>query len=467
MEEVRCKSVLDAACSVLHPQRKHIKAFKAGYWDGRVRLYAGRVFHAGLVQAVVEELSAYRIEARVLTRSEAVLLTPYPSWRTADGRTLYPHQQDAVRAMLEHPRGHIESVTGSGKTLMMLAAANAFWNAHRWRTLLVVPLRTLLRQTLKVARAAYPDLRVGCVGDERAKIGQLTIAIPNSLSTPTGKEALRRSQVLILDECHGASSPMWHEATLDSLAFRRYGLSGTPVQERVLADMKMIAATGPCLLRVSADDLAKRRLVAVPIIAMMEIGGGVESGDEDYATAYADMIAREDYNRAIADCVEWLLKRRKRVLVLTERIDHLALLADILYERNVDHVVVHGSLNRDGHIEAQRSFEKGHVRVAIATRVWNVGKDVAGVDTIVLAEGGSGVTKTVQRIGRGMRPDSADVWVVDFKPKWSKFLARHAKRRVEIYRSRGYEVRVAVWKSARSLPFEQTVSKRVEKPSLS
>ncbi|MBT6446047.1 MAG: DEAD/DEAH box helicase, partial [Acidimicrobiaceae bacterium] len=80
-------------------------------------------------------------------------------------RYLYEWQLDALTAWLAcGRRGVVEAVTGSGKTDMALAAIA---DAHRRGlfVMVVVPTRVLIAQWHERLVTAFPDLKIGRLGD--------------------------------------------------------------------------------------------------------------------------------------------------------------------------------------------------------------------------------------------------------------------------------------------------------------
>ena len=121
---------------------------------------------------------------------------------------------------------------------------------------------------------------------------------------------------------------------------------------------------------------------------------------------------------------------------------HFARLAEGIQDLGIEVACLWGNTHTAERDEAKQMFADREINVILATTIFDEGEDVRGIDAIVLAEGVSTNTSALQRIGRGMRPDSEDVWVVDFVPLGSSVLTEHAARRADIYEGEGYEVEV-------------------------
>ena len=363
----------------------------------------------------------------------------------------------------------------SGKTAMVAAAARLFWEEKGWRSLIVVPRKGLAGQTRAALQRFYDDgIRVGIVGDGHRQAGPIVVGTAQTLAhfaprtvrkrgrkpqrlagDPWLADLLNQTDVLFLDECHRSKSDQWQSIASACPAVRRYGLSGTPLQEIEFNDIKLEGQTGPLIHETQATALIDRRLAARPKIVMVmsdRASTRVEKvltlrhgrdvmRDPDYRAAYNQAIVESDaHNNAVLASVKWLRKRKRRVLVLCRLKAHFVKLAEGLADLGIEAACLWGSTHTEDRDEAKRAFADGEIECILATTIFDEGEDVGGIDAIVLAEGVSTNTSALQRIGRGMRPDSDDVWVVDIVPTGSDVLMEHAARRAEVYEREGYEV---------------------------
>ena len=124
----------------------------------------------------------------------------------------------------------------------------------------------------------------------------------------------------------------------------------------------------------------------------------------------------------------------RHVLVLTERVDHVAALADsVTGGGGPECGRLHGSVG-----DAERA-QHAQRRVVVATYpLCRQGFDVPRLDTLVMA---TPVTSIEQPIGRILRvhPDKADPLVIDVVDPYSIF-AGEARKRLGFYAANGYNV---------------------------
>ena len=481
-------SELDACLSIPHPRPEGIKAYREQRWDGRVKLYKGSKFPAGLTQRVVEHfqghgetvaLSGWKPKPIDLSRLSNDYLPPVGKFRE-----LWDHQVEAAKVLLQCGRGVLESPTGSGKTAVIAVIARYLWEEFSWRTLILVPKKGIMHQTFDALQGWYQDdVPVGMMGDGCRVEGDVIVATAQTMqghkprrrkirggkgkkqvlrADPEIRSVVRDFEVIIADECHRVSSDSWYELFISSKAKRRYGCSGTPLKQEELSDAKLIGATGPVVHSVDVDGLIGVRLAAQPKIVMVcspnASGPNIDElvdrqlsaqptrarGKESkYQLAYqGGVVENSALNHAIVRATQWLVDHGRRTLVLCRRVEHFERLHQLLEDSGLSFVAVMGSSDKSDRDHAKQALSKGRVSVALATTIWDEGEDIGGVGGLVLGEGVKSITTTLQRIGRGMRRDTDELWVVDPVPMCHKMLLEHAAVRADTYEDAGYPVQV-------------------------
>jgi superfamily II DNA or RNA helicase len=479
---------LEGCLSFKHPNPWYSKAFREKRWDGRVRLFKGDQFPAGhtpIVAAYLSELGRDVFISGFEDRKDVDL-----SELTRDylpGIELWDHQWNAITSLLSHKRGVVKSPTGSGKTEDIFTVAAYLWEQRNWRSLVIEPTKGLMRQTYERACAYFHDwISVGMAGDGERVEGNVVIATGQTMQhwrTTRRKGRIRPAdawlrdlvkhyEVMFLDECHKASSDMWYDIAMNSGAHRRYGFSGTPIKDNVIDDMRLIGATGPIVFDVAATGLIERGLAARPkILMVMSDAVSGPSIDEDielaceeqeaalrkkrrarggktpkpskYRIAYRlGILENESHNRAVVRVAQWMVDHGRKTLLLCRYKEHYDILAELLEEQGTKFIGVWGATDNSDRAHAKKALGDGRVSLVLATGIWDEGEDIPGVNGLVFAEGVAATTNSRQRVGRGMRGDTEDVWVVDFVPTCNKTLIEHAAKRADAWEGEGYEVLV-------------------------
>jgi len=500
------ENTLESCLAFKHPKPWYSKAYREKRWDGMVRLFERGTnrFPAGLTQRVVDHLHDLDREVFVSgfdDKKSFDLSSLERGWLPGIG--LWDHQWDAVHAMLAHKRGVIKSPTGSGKSEMIFTAASFLWETKQWRSLILVPKKGLLNQMYERACEYFDDwITVGMAGDGKRIEGNIVVATGQTLqrwkSTRTKKrgmvpadpwlrELVKTYEVMFLDESHHSSSTMWYDIAMNSGAQRRYGFSGTPLKDIEIEDMKLIGATGPILFDVAADGLIEAGLAAKPkiIMVMSDAVSGPDIEDEveheaeqmrerddkkrklkrtskkapepnKYRIAYRlGIMQNEQHNAAVVRAAQWMIYHGRKTLLMCRYKEHFDILAALLEESGTEFIGVWGASDNSDRAHAKESLSNGTVKLVLATGIWDEGEDIPGINGIVLAEGVAANTNSRQRIGRGMRADTKDVWVIDFVPTCDDTLREHAAKRADAWEGEGYEVLVWTdWPAHKDAPLD-------------
>ncbi len=483
--------VLEDNLTCLDPKRFFNHAFRQKRWDGKVRLYDGNKFPAGLTDRVIAALNEDGHDVNVVRKQEKTVLdtdridkTFFTNLGPKQDQPLWEHQVEAVRQLLAYASGIVKIPTGGGKTACQALIARFLWEERGWRTLLVVPRKGLARQTAAMFNRLYDgDLEVGQCGDGVREVGVITVGTAQTLikfmpqrrrnrktkqiqiipPDPALRQMVYEYEVLILDETHHASSETWYTIAMQSNALRRYGFSGTPLKKQEIADMRMTGATGPVVYTVHPKTLIALGIAAKPkvcIVASENASGPMLPSETTwktirgrcrrvekplpYAEAYRlGVVENERHNGAVIRAVVWLVDHGKRTLVLCRHKEHWRTLNVLLEETGVEYLAIWGATETDERDRAKDLLDKGKIDVVLATTILDEGEDVPGIDAIVLAEGVKVQTNAIQRIGRGMRGKKGrlnEVWVVDFAPTCHPTLVNHAADRASAYDAEGHEV---------------------------
>jgi superfamily II DNA or RNA helicase len=152
-------------------------------------------------------------------------------------------------------------------------------------------------------------------------------------------------------------------------------------------------------------------------------------------------------NRRIAEDVMDAYREGRKVLVLTERTDHLPLLQEALGDEIEHCFVLHGRLSkkqRTAVFAELDALDESVPRVLLATgRLIGEGFDHPPLDTLVLAMPISWKGTLQQYAGRLHRehPDKQDVRIYDYAETDQPQLNRMWNKRQRGYRAMGYEIK--------------------------
>lgn len=89
-----------------------------------------------------------------------------------------------------------------------------------------------------------------------------------------------------------------------------------------------------------------------------------------------------------------------------------------------------------------QELQDGRIDAILCTTVFDEGIDVPELKTVILAGGGKSPVKARQRVGRGLRlhDSKSEVLIIDFMDEHGKYLHRHSKERLKVWRAEGFDV---------------------------
>ena len=360
-------------------------------------------------------------------------------------------QQDAIEKMLAHDIGVLCAPTAFGKTV----TASAIIAQRKVNTLVLVHRTELLHQWLERLNAFLDiqDGEIGLMGGGKNKLsGKIDIAVMQSLSrNPDQHSILDRYGQVIVDECHHLSAFSFETLLKQVKARFVLGLTATPIRRDGHHPI-IVMQCGPIRHRAarpeSAPSLLEVRPVTLPSPELPQDGP-----IQELFRAIAGSAAR---NLRIADDILAAYREGRKVLVLTERTDHLPLLREILGDKVERCFMLHGRLSkkqRQSVLTVLNSLDESASRVLLATgRLIGEGFDHPPLDTLVLAMPISWKGTLQQYAGRLHRYHTGknNVRIYDYVEPEHPQLARMWNKRLRGYQTMGYELNPVITVS--SLP---------------
>jgi superfamily II DNA or RNA helicase len=356
--------------------------------------------------------------------------------------TLRKDQKTAVREMLKHEVGVLCAPTAFGKTV----TAAALIARRKVSTLVLVHRTELLRQWQErlTGFLEIPEDGLGVIGGGKKKpSGKIDIAVLQSLSRREDLgELLDGYGQIIIDECHHLSAFSFEAILKQAKARYVVGLTATPVRRDGRQPI-IFMRCGPIRHSAVRPETAPAQMEVWPKYPPAP-AIPPDSPIQDVFRILANDAAR---NRHIAGDVLAAYKEGRKVLVLTERTDHLRLLQEALGDEVEHCFVLHGRLPKKqrtavfAELDALNEFAP---RVLLATgRLIGEGFDHPPLDTLVLAMPISWKGTLQQYAGRLHREhaDKQDVRIYDYAETDQSQLARMWDKRQRGYRAMGYRIR--------------------------
>lgn len=454
---------LEERLTVVHENYWFAPQYKKGFWDGKTHFLTvpALKFPTGLAFIIEEYFKEKNMEYEIVDLRDG---------RIADANYLHDekflheiilrdYQIEAINRGLIYCRGIFEVATGLGKTEIAIGITKALG----LKTLFMVHTQDLLHQTYERFEERLDRKgKIGIIGDGRFEVdSDIVIATIQSLdrklfekneqgrsviNKKTGaetKQLLNTFNIMFQDETHHSSAATWYRIGMFMHnAYYRFGLSGTPLKRDVLSNMKVMAITGDIIYSKLAEEGIEEGYLSgieVKIIDSLDDSLSVSMvADGEWQEIYDKAIVKSVIrNTTIVDLAEKEFKLGKKILILVRIIEHGEILKRMLAERKIDFAFIHGGHESEVREEVKRNFNEKGDFVLIASPIYDEGVDLPMVNVLIKASGGKSEVKTIQHVGRGLRPKKENLIVYDFYDH-SKFLEEHSQERIRVYKEEGF-----------------------------
>jgi superfamily II DNA or RNA helicase len=355
---------------------------------------------------------------------------------------LRPDQELAVAVMLKHDAGVLSAPTAFGKTVTAAALIS-----RRGVNTLVLVHRTELLKQWQARLQAFLDVGkgvVGTIGGGKAKpTGKIDIGVMQSLSRPGEvNELVENYGQIIVDECHHVGAASFDAILKRTKAKFVLGLTATPIRRDGQQPI-IFMQCGPIRHTAARPASAPHDLEVLPRSRVARIDLPSTSGIQDVFKHLANDRAR---TQAVAAEAAAAFEQRRKVLVLTERTEHLGAILQALAAHALSPFVLHGRISkkkRAALIAELDALPPDAPRIVLAIgKLVGEGFDHPPLDTLVLAMPVSWKGTLQQYAGRLHREHAtkSDVRIIDFVDTGHPALLRMWDKRQRGYRAMGYRI---------------------------
>jgi superfamily II DNA or RNA helicase len=480
-DDTSAKDVATKALSYFVEGREHMTAFKSGGWDGTSSFFSRRMrtFPAGFLHLMQGELTKAGYVVRIVSKPASTPLGEenpiVDEFGIDDPR--YDYQLKALRQVEKHGRGIIQVATGGGKTKI----AKLVISRYRRMTLFLTTRGVLMYQ-MKDALEDGCGFKVGVIGDgvwkpvNGVNVGMVQTLIAQlaepsldaerrdvvksaskkgTVMTPAEvgvlaearfkeKDKIRNRiikllelvEVVIGEEAHEAGGNSYYEILKwCKNAHIRVALTATPFMRAAAEDnMRLMAAFGPILIKVSEKLLIDRGILARPYFLFAKpMPAPKLRKTSPWERAYKlEVMEGPGRNAKIISTARRAAGLGLSTLVLVQRKDHGHMLRDALRAQGVSVEFIQGKDDQPERQRALKALAAGKIQVLIGTTILDVGVDVPAIGLVILAGGGKAEVGHRQRIGRGLRAKKTGpnvAFILDFSDELNMTLREHATMR--------------------------------------
>jgi superfamily II DNA or RNA helicase len=317
---------------------------------------------------------------------------------------LRPFQNKAVRDILRRDSGTLGAPTGSGKTVMALAAIAK----RRQPVLIIVHTKELAHQWISRAKQflGLPDDQIGLVGDGRVDIGRrFTVGIINSVYR-YAEDLKPTVGFLIVDECHRCPSRTFSEAVSAFDSKYMLGLSATPFRSDGLDRLiywhlgNLVHKVDPRALQDNGD------ILKVDAVIRETDFETLLDPSSEYSAMMSELTQDHDRNILITnDVVKEARGGSGICLILSDRKQHCDTLKMMLQGRGLRPEVLTGSVPTVDRERIVQRLNDGKIKVLIATgALIGEGFDLPELSTLFLTMPIAFRGRVTQYLGRILRP---------------------------------------------------------------
>ncbi|MFW2611888.1 TOTE conflict system archaeo-eukaryotic primase domain-containing protein [Aliarcobacter butzleri] len=335
---------------------------------------------------------------------------------------LRPEQSEAIKEIKKSDYSICVAPPGFGKTLL---GAKIF-EIRACTTLIVVNKNMLLNQWIErfVDYFGYNKKDIGYLGKGFNKLnGQIDVATMQSLKNDP--KIIENYSFVIVDECHHIPALTFEQIIKSFKGKYILGLSATPNRKDELQ---------PILFQQLGEISYEYKKKKTHTNKLQIIRTQFVSNADNYATIINELCIDEDRNNLIVDIIKKNIDRK--ILLLTDRIEHINVLESLLQKDNIDYISVHGSLNKKEQVE-NMNLVKTKSLILATTSYFGEGIDFPHLNTILFATPISYYGRLIQylgRIGRG----NQECLAIDFLDSKNAMLNSAYKKRLEGYKQMHY-----------------------------
>ncbi|MFX4233097.1 TOTE conflict system archaeo-eukaryotic primase domain-containing protein [Aliarcobacter butzleri] len=335
---------------------------------------------------------------------------------------LRPEQNEAIKEIKKSDYSICVAPPGFGKTLL---GAKIF-EIRACTTLIVVNKNMLLNQWIErfVDYFGYNKKDIGYLGKGFNKLnGQIDVATMQSLKNDP--KIIENYSFVIVDECHHIPALTFEQIIKSFKGKYILGLSATPNRKDELQ---------PILFQQLGEISYEYKKKKTHTNKLQIIRTQFVSNADNYATIINEICIDEDRNNLIVDIIKKNIDRK--ILLLTDRIEHINVLENLLQRENIDYISVHGSLNKKEQVE-NMNLVKTKSLILATTSYFGEGIDFPHLNTILFATPISYYGRLIQylgRIGRG----NQECLAIDFLDSKNAMLNSAYKKRLEGYKQMHY-----------------------------
>jgi superfamily II DNA or RNA helicase len=344
--------------------------------------------------------------------------------------SLYDYQELAVKAVEKKEMGIIVAPPGSGKTVIGLAIAAQ----KKQPVLIIVHRKQLFDQWIERIQSflGIAEAHIGKIVQGRQKVGtHITVAMIQSLTViDSGSPLFSAFGTIIVDECHHVPAGTFRRVISQFSSYYLFGITATPVRKN--NDERLIFVhLGEVIYAINSIPGRGQKLSV--IIRETDLLVPFDYKTDNAETLYKALIHDTSRNRLITEDILAELATGRRVLVITERKEHIESLKQFLKSK-CEVLTFCGDDSTLLQKSKQKQISEGQFQVLITTgQFLGEGADMNNIQCLILAFPFSFEGKLIQYIGRVQRSEEISI-IYDYRDIHVEYLENQFRQRNKYYK---------------------------------
>ena len=370
------------------------------------------------------------------------------------------NQDIAVEKALEHLAstggGILSLPTGFGKTCVSLYILSQL----KLKTLIIVHKEFLMNQWIERIRQFLPSASIGIIQQNKVDIVGKDIVI-GMLQSLAMKEydanMFETFGFTIIDETHHISSKIFSKALFNVCTKHMLGLSATPIRKDGLTKV-LEWFIGDIFYSIQRENQTSVT-VKIHKFKCEEFKNDPplnKLGKISLSTLINQLTLIEKRNELILKCLIEAMEQKRKVIVLSDRRNHLTTIFNLIKTYDVASVgfYVGGMKQKDLKLSESKQILLGTYTMS------SEGMDIPDLDAVIFSSPKSDIIQSLGRILRKKHQTSPIVW--DIVDNFSPFINQYTKRRA-YYRRMKYSIQICDINDTKELPINDLLT-QLENP---
>lgn len=361
---------------------------------------------------------------------------------------LKSQQNKAVNALLDSTFGILEASTGFGKTVVALALIAK----RKVNTLILVHSRQLADQWIERINVFLNNVEVGSLLGGKEKLTyQVDVATYQSLVSRNGidiKPYIEKYGQVLIDECHHLPASNYESLIKSCHSKYIHGFTATPKRQDGLEKLMKFQLGNIVYKGVKSTAQLEQQVNVTQTSTTFPDEWLVKETKPHISQVYKHLLQCAERNEIIVGEIKEAFENNRAIMVLTERKEHIEILAQMFSDEGLPVVKLHGGISakqrkeRIALLEANKEKDDKHIVLATGKYVGE-GFDLPYLDTLFITLPIAWKGILAQYAGRIQREwsNKNSVQVFDYLDSFPT-LKRMFTKREKGYKALGYKLNI-------------------------